>query len=126
MLTLVLTRHGLTDRSTPEQHLGQHLDAPLNEAGRDQAEALGRRLEGVDFDRGISSPPVRAREPAVIVAPPERVETDARLLEMDYGEWEGLTYDDLERDHPAERRRWEQAPDMIRYPGGESGNDVAA
>ena len=52
---LVLTRHGLTDRSVPEQHLGQRLDVPLNEAGRAQAKALATRLQGVDFDRVISS-----------------------------------------------------------------------
>ena len=126
MLILVLTRHGLTDRSIPEQHLGQRLDVPLNEAGRAQAKALATRLEGVDFDRVISSPLIRARETAVIVAPTERVETDQRLLEMDYGAWEGLTYEALERDHATARRRWEQAPDILRYPGGESGNDVAA
>ena len=125
MLTLVLTRHGLTDRSIPEQHLGQRMDAPLNEAGRRQAAALADRLERVDFDRVISSPLIRARETAEIVAPAERVELDARLLEMDYGEWEGLTYEDLARDHAAARKRWEQAPDILRYPGGESGNDVA-
>ena len=45
---------------------------------------------------------------------------------MDYGAWEGLTYEALERDHATARRRWEQAPDILRYPGGESGNDVAA
>ncbi|MER3418080.1 MAG: hypothetical protein C4343_02990, partial [Chloroflexota bacterium] len=40
MLVLVLTRHGLTDRSTPEQHLGQRIDVPLSAAGRTQAERL--------------------------------------------------------------------------------------
>ena len=39
MLTVVLTRHGLTDRSEPEQHLGQHIDISLSDAGRRQAEA---------------------------------------------------------------------------------------
>ena len=47
MLTLVLTRHGLTDRSTPEQHLGQRIDVSINDAGRRQAEALARRLAPV-------------------------------------------------------------------------------
>jgi len=125
MLTLVLTRHGLTDRSIPEQHLGQRIDAPLNEAGRQQAAALATRLHGIDFDRVISSPLSRARQTAEIVAPAERVEVDDRLIEMDYGDWEGLTYDDLTRDHADARARWEQAPDILRYPGGESGNDVA-
>ena len=102
------------------------MDAPLNEAGRAQATALARRLGDVDFERVISSPLVRARETAEIVAPRERVEVDERLIEMDYGAWEGLTYEDLERDHATARRRWEQAPDILRYPNGESGNDVAA
>jgi broad specificity phosphatase PhoE len=126
VLTLVLTRHGLTDRSVPEQHLGQRIDAPLNAAGRRQASQLAVRLGGIDFDRVITSPLVRARETAEIVAANETLETDPRLLEMDYGAWEGKTYADLERDHAAARRRWEQAPDVLRYPGGESGNDVAA
>lgn len=126
MLTLVLTRHGLTDKSIPEQHLGQSLDAPLNTAGRRQAERLAGRLAGIDFDRVISSPLVRAQETAEIAAPMEAIETDRRLLEMDYGAWEGLTYSDLERDHAVARKRWEEAPDLVRYPEGESGNDVAA
>ena len=46
MLTLVLTRHGLTPRSEPEQHLGQKIDIELSDEGRAQAEALARRLTG--------------------------------------------------------------------------------
>ena len=65
MLTLVLTRHGLTDRSTPEQHLGQRIDVSINDAGRRQAEALARRLAPVTFDRVFTSPLFRARETAV-------------------------------------------------------------
>ena len=90
MLTLVLTRHGLTERSEPEQHLGQHIDISLSDAGRRQAEALARRLAGVRFARVISSPLFRAQETAEIVARGLRAETDPRLKEMDYGAWEGL------------------------------------
>ena len=72
MLTLVLTRHGLTDRSTPEQHLGQRIDVSINDAGRRQAEALARRLAPVAFDRVFTSPLFRARETAAIVAPRRR------------------------------------------------------
>ncbi len=126
MLTVVLTRHGLTDRSEPEQHLGQHIDISLSDAGRRQAEALGRRLSGVRFDRVISSPLFRAQETAeVIAAARARVETDPRLKEMDYGAWEGLTYARIDERGAAARREWELAPDRIACPGGESGNDVA-
>jgi broad specificity phosphatase PhoE len=126
VLTLVLTRHGLTDRSEPEQHLGQHIDISLSEAGRRQAEALARRLVGVRFDRVISSPLFRAQETAEILnrgAVP--IETDPRLKEMDYGAWEGLTYAQIDARDGAARREWELAPDRLACPGGESGNAVA-
>ena len=125
MLTLVLTRHGLTERSEPEQHLGQHIDISLSDAGRRQAEALARRLAGVRFARVISSPLFRAQETAEIVARGLRAETDPRLKEMDYGAWEGLTYEQIDGRDGAARREWELAPDRLACPGGESGNDVA-
>ena len=96
VLTVVLTRHGLTDRSDPEQHLGQHIDVSLNAAGRRQAESLAKRLAAVPFDRVISSPLFRAQETAQIVGRGARVETDPRLKEMDYGSWEGLSYEQIE------------------------------
>lgn len=125
MLTLVLSRHGATPRSEPEQHLGQRVDIELSESGRQAAEALARRLAGVSFDRLISSPLRRARETAAAVANGRPVETDARLLEMDYGEWEGLTYPQIEEHWGEERRRWEADPASGQCPGGESGLDVA-
>jgi broad specificity phosphatase PhoE len=125
MLTLVLTRHGLTDRSSPEQHLGQRIDISINDAGRRQALALARRLSAVRFDRVLTSPLFRARETAEILAPEAPIEADPRLKEMDYGAWEGLTYEQLEERDAALRREWELAPDRLACPGGESGNDVA-
>ncbi len=125
MLTLVLTRHGLTDRSEPEQHLGQRIDISINDAGRRQAEALARRLASVGFDRVITSPLFRARESAEVLAHGVQLEADPRLREMDYGAWEGRTYAEIEATDAAYRRDWELAPDRLTCPGGESGNQVA-
>jgi broad specificity phosphatase PhoE len=125
MLTLVLTRHGFTDRSEPEQHLGQRIDISLNIAGTRQAQALGRRLAPVRFDRVLTSPLFRARETAAILARGVPVEADPRLREMDYGDWEGRAYADILASDGQLRRDWEQAPDVIRCPRGESGDDVA-
>jgi broad specificity phosphatase PhoE len=125
MLTLVLTRHGLTDRSVPEQHIGQRIDISINGDGRRQAEALGRRLATVTFDRVITSPLFRARETADLVAPGARVEFDPRLREMDYGAWEGRTYEAIAAADGPLRREWEASPGTTRCPGGESGDDVA-
>jgi broad specificity phosphatase PhoE len=125
VLTLVFVRHGLTERSIPEQHLGQQLDVPLSSDGLRQAHALARRLNGVPFDRIVSSPLSRARETAEIVAAGRPVVGDARLAEMDYGEWEGHTSDEVQGFHPGFRAKWEGDPAALHCPGGESGNDVA-
>lgn len=125
MLTLVLTRHGLTDRSVPEQHLGQRIDISINGAGRRQAEVLARRLSPVRFDRVITSPLFRARETAELLVRGLTAEADPRLREMDYGAWEGLTYAQIEAADGAFRRDWELAPDRLACPAGESGNQVA-
>lgn len=126
MLTLVLTRHGLTDRSEPEQHLGQHIDISLSDAGRRQADVLARRLAGIRFDRVISSPLFRAQETAeILTRGAVGIETDPRLKEMDYGAWEGQTYQQIATRDGAARREWELAPDRLACPDGESGEDVA-
>ena len=126
MLTLVLTRHGSTPRSDPEQHLGQRLDLPLSGAGRAAARALGERLAGVHFDRVVSSPLARGRETAALVVPGVDFEIDSRLAEMDYGRWEGLTYAQIDALDAAARRRWEEDPAGLACPGGESGDQIAA
>lgn len=128
MLTLLLTRHGHTDRSEPEQYLGQTIRAELTDRGRRDAAALGARLRGVAVDRIVSSPLGRAVETARILsagtgAP---VEIDQRLTELDYGAWEGLTVDEIDRRFPAERELYERDPSVHRVGGGESGLDVAA
>ncbi len=125
MLTLALTRHGLTDRSMPDQHIGQHIDISINADGRRQAQALGHRLAHVAFDRIITSPLFRARETTELVARGLPAQADPRLREMDYGAWEGRTYEAIMATDRALRREWETSPDTTRCPGGESGEDVA-
>jgi broad specificity phosphatase PhoE len=124
MLDLVLTRHGLTTAGDAAV-LGSRLDVPLAPEGRAQALALAKRLEGVRIDRVISSPLSRALETARIVAPGRRIELDDRLVEMDYGRWEGLTSAEIEARDSRFRAQWERDPDSIPAPGGERGDDVA-
>ncbi len=125
MLTLVLTRHGATDRSDPEQYLGQHIEAHLTEQGRAAARALAERLAPVTFERVITSPLERAMETAHLIRPDDRVEADRRLMEADYGHWEGRTVQEIEASWPAEREGYEQDPGENSAPGGESGKAVA-
>ena len=93
MLSLILTRHG--QAASADVMLGGQLDVPLTPQGRHEAEALTRRLTGVRIDRIVSSPMLRALETAQTVAAGRPVEVDERLRELDYGRWEGLTYDEI-------------------------------
>jgi phosphoserine phosphatase len=125
MLTVLLTRHGHTDRSEPEQYLGQHVAATLTDRGRADAQRLADRLDGVRLDRVISSPLARAADTGEIIAAGLPVEVDARLAELDYGAWEGMTVDQIEERYGDERRLYEEDPSTYRVGGGESGHDVA-
>src|ERR1035437_9495239 len=124
MLTLILTRHG--QAAAGDVMLGGQLDVPLTPDGLQEAEALARRLGGVRIDRIISSPMLRAIEPAQTIATGRPVELDERLRELDYGRWESLTYAEIEVRDPELRARWEHDPAATHSPGGESGDDVAA
>jgi len=128
LLTVILTRHGHTDRSTPEQYLGQRMQASLTDRGRKDADALAKRLEGVHLDRVISSPLGRAVETAQILAAHTgtKVETEERLTELDYGKWEGLTVEEIDSRFPGERALYEENPAFHEVGGGESGLEVAA
>lgn len=128
MLTVLLTRHGHTVRSEPEQYLGQHVNAPLSERGRSDARALAMRLAPVKIDRLITSPLGRSVETAQILAAKRslEVEQDERLAELDYGTWEGLTIEEIERRFPGEHEAYDENPAIHRVGGGESGLQVAA
>jgi probable phosphoglycerate mutase len=125
MLNLLLTRHGLPDAGQ-DVWLGSQLDVALRPEGRRQAEALAHRLAGVRIDRIFSSPMLRALETAQIVATGRPVEVDDRLIERDYGRWEGLTNAEIEARDPDLLERWDRDPAATPTPGGESGNEVAA
>ncbi len=124
MLTLILTRHGRA--AADDIMLGGQLDVPLTADGRREAEALGRRLAGVRIDRIVASPMARALETAQVVGAGRPIEVDERLRELDYGRWEGLTYEEVDAHDPELRARWEHDPASTHSPGGESGDDVAA
>lgn len=97
---IILARHGQTDYNKALRLQGQ-IDIPLNALGRSQAQLLGRTLEQVAPDVIVSSPLSRALHTAKAVADRlgETVRTDAAFLERGFGQWEGLTREQI-------RERW--------------------
>jgi broad specificity phosphatase PhoE len=76
----------------------------------------------------IASPLARARESAAVLAEPWSlaVEAEPRLAEMDFGEWDGRTWDDIEQEDGGRLAEWMAAWVSVAAPGGESFADVAA
>ena len=115
---LWVARHGETAWTLTRRHTGR-TDLPLTEEGRRVArEILGPKLAGREYDLVLSSPLRRALDTArrAGFAP----ELDERLRELDYGDYEGLTTDEIR----ARRPGWDLWRDGC--PGGETAADVAA
>lgn len=117
--TLILVRHGLTDWNIEGRYQGR-LDIPLNAEGRKQAEALRTRLENTPFERVYSSPLQRALETAQIIARGKPIRRDPRLAEIDHGDWQGKTHQEIATEWPHQWHAWKSDPDRFTPPGGES------
>lgn len=119
--TVLAIRHGETLWNAEERFQG-HEDSPLTQTGRQQVEALGRRLQQVTFDRLISSDLGRTRETSKIIAgfTGHVVETDPRLRERNYGVLEGLTVPEIKAAHAEVLARFNTDDPAYVIPGGES------
>jgi broad specificity phosphatase PhoE len=89
--TVTLVRHGQTERSSRGAYSGQ-LDVPLTSLGREQALRCAEQLAGAGVDAIYTSPLARARDTAQAIADATGVPAtvDKRLIEIDYGPFEGL------------------------------------
>ena len=118
---VLLARHGETDSNREARFQGR-LDVPLNATGREQAAALAERVAEAGVVTLWASPLVRARETAEIVGARIGLEPrlDARLVEVDVGEWEGRLYADVAREDAERFTAYQRPAADFRFPGGEA------
>jgi broad specificity phosphatase PhoE/ribonuclease HI len=120
-----LLRHGQTEH-TPERRYSGRNDLPLSRTGRAEAAAAAERAKALGVDVVVASPLRRTRETAEIVAGALGlpVVLDEDLVELDFGDLEGLTFDEARAKHPLAARRF--LDDVtVAAPGGESIVDVS-
>jgi broad specificity phosphatase PhoE len=119
---ILLARHGETDDNRPPIRVQGHTDVRLNERGREQARELAERVADEGIASLWSSHLARAHETAAIVG--ERLaldpQVDPRFAETNRGDWEGLTWEDVQERDPAGYLAWLAAGEAFRFPGGES------
>jgi phosphoserine phosphatase len=121
MTEIVVVRHGETELNTQGVFRGR-FDVPLNERGREQANAAGRALAGVPLDAVYSSPLARAMDTARAIALPHGLDPfpDEAFNNIDLGAWQGVPKDDVEREYPELWTVWKDDPDTLRIPRGET------
>lgn len=123
---VVLVRHGRTAWNRIERFRGR-ADVPLDETGLAQAEVTGRRVAAAwhpvaiyasPLGRAVQTGEAIARHGSSIVQPyPD-------LIDIDYGQWQGLTPDEARQQWPEAVDAWYRAPHTARIPGGEMLADV--
>ena len=124
---LILIRHAEPDTSAHGRCYGS-LDVELSPEGRSHADALGAALSSFGVHVLYSSPLRRALETARLIGAHLGLEPRVRpdLRELDFGELEGRTYEEIAANKPALWRTWMETPTAVSFPGGESYADLRA
>jgi alpha-ribazole phosphatase/probable phosphoglycerate mutase len=122
MIRLLLVRHGETEWNRQKRFQGQR-DIPLNEFGRQQVSVLSRRLKNEAINARYTSDLSRAWETAKSISTINGelvMIKDSRLREMNFGEWEGLTWAEIREKDPSVMENWSKYLAEKGPPGGET------
>jgi len=123
---IILVRHGQTEWNRVERFRGQ-ADIPLNETGLQQAAATGLRIVQEWQPSAVySSPLSRAFRTAEAIAQHHNLVVQAcpGLADIHYGEWQGLTANEVQQLWPDEFHTWFHSPQIAVIPGGETLADL--
>jgi probable phosphoglycerate mutase len=129
---IILVRHGQTEWNRVERFRGR-ANVPLNATGLAQADATGQKVAALWQPAAIyASPLVRALSTAEAITwhVAQRqgihriVQVCPGLIDIDYGQWQGLTPEEARQRWPQEVEAWYETPENARIPGGETLDDL--
>lgn len=125
MARFILIRHGQTEWNQKERFRGW-VDIDLNETGIRQAEAAAPRVAQWDVAAIYSSPLKRTMTTAEIIARPHGIPVAPLegIIDMNFGAWQGLSIDEVERNYPDLFKLWRYSPERLEIPQGDSLEDV--
>jgi phosphoserine phosphatase len=125
MTQIILVRHGQTPWNKDKIFRGSR-DIPLNDTGREEARLAGEWLQGETIDAAYSSPLSRARDTGEAIARHHNLSVQdlPGLTDLCYGDWEGLPLNEVKVTYADLYRRWETAPATVRFPHGETLDEV--
>jgi broad specificity phosphatase PhoE len=125
MTEIYLARHGQTEWNTQLVFRGRK-DIPLNEMGHKQARALAGTLKDRNINAIYTSPLRRAVETAQPIATLLALEVVPvpGFIDVNYGEWEGVSHQEIKRRCAHQYAQWEQRPELVQFPQGETLDEV--
>jgi broad specificity phosphatase PhoE len=125
MTQVHLVRHGQTAWNAELIFRGRR-DIELNERGQKEASAIAGALRDKNPDAIYSSPLTRAVETARPLATllHREITPIQGLTDISYGDWEGVPYHEIKKRYPDILTTWEQEPDLVRFPHGETLDEV--
>jgi broad specificity phosphatase PhoE len=125
MTKIYLVRHGQTEWNKKLTFRGR-VDIQLNETGHREARAILDALKNKNIDAIYTSPLKRSIETAQPIADYFHLEVVPvqGLIDINYGDWEGLTFNEVKKRYSNQYDKWEKKPDSIRFPHGETLDEV--
>jgi broad specificity phosphatase PhoE len=123
--TIIFVRHGETAWNLEQRYQGQE-DSPLSEQGRRQAQLVGEFLSKRKITAVYTSDLGRAVLTAKCIADPHNLTpiVDERLREMSFGDWEGMTREEVVEQYPELYRARQRDNSSHPIPGGEQPGEV--
>ena len=125
MTKIILLRHGETEWNRLGKYQGQS-DIALSEKGRCQAQTLAAHFPVRTLQAAYASDLQRAMETARVATSSFgcTVTAEPRLREVNFGDWEGLTYAQISAGWPEAMEKFFQLPDLLEIPHGETFAEV--
>ncbi len=128
MTKILLARHGHVEGIKPERFRGRE-DLALTQRGRAEAAAAAERIASAWHPSQIYTSPMR-RCVATSTAISQTCGLEVRVLnelnDIDYGAWQFRSYEEVQGAHPALYAAWFATPHLVRFPNGESLQDLVA
>jgi broad specificity phosphatase PhoE len=115
---LVMLRHGETEGNSSVRFHGSG-DVPLSDEGRAHMRRAAHALATEWFDLVVASPLRRSWEGARIVAGGAPLRVEEGFREVDFGRWEGLTAEEIQRSDPVLYNDWQERAPGFEFPDGE-------
>lgn len=121
MTKLILVRHALTT-DNQDNKLSGHIDSIVSEIGKKQIDKLTTYLQKVDIDKIYTTTSSRTKDTVQKIANLKKINIIQKeaLKEISFGDFEGITFEKIKKNHPKEFQDMIDKGYEYKYPNGES------